>query len=309
MDLLAQMATFVSLVEGKSLSAAARAQRLSLPAVSRQLRALEQDLGASLVVRSTRRLHVTEVGQAWYERCRRILRDVDEARAAVSGKKGVHGRLVVSTSLTFGTNVIVPRLAVLSERHPHLVIDLRLEDQLVDLVGEGVDVAVRAGSPPPDSTAFIAHPILSMHRVLVASPRWLRKHGTPREPEQLARHACLVQVTPAGIVVPWTLRNPDTTPDTRTFEVQGRLRTNAPSALCDLAIDGAGIAYLPDWLVTEPIERGLLRRVLPGWSSAPITAWAIHRLELRGTPRLRVFLDALPKHAAEIRRAGAARES
>jgi DNA-binding transcriptional LysR family regulator len=309
MDLLAQMATFVSLVEGKSLSAAARAQRLSLPAVSRQLRALELDLGASLVVRSTRRLHVTDAGQAWYERCRRILREVDDARAAVSGKKGVHGRLVVSTSLTFGTSVIVPRLTMLSDRHPHLLVDLRLEDQLVDLVGEGVDVAVRAGSPAPDSTALIAHPILTMHRVLVASPRWLRKHGTPREPEQLDRHACLIQVTPAGTVIPWTLRKADTSEDTRTFEVHGRLRTNAPSALRDLAIDGAGIAYLPDWLVTDALEAGVLRRVLPGWSSAPITAWAIHRRELRGAPRLRAFLDALPSNAKQIGRTSAARGS
>ena len=304
MDLLLQMATFVSLVEGKSLSAAARAQRLSLPAVSRQLRALELDLGASLVLRSTRRLRVTDAGQAWYERCRRILREVEDARAAVSGKKGVSGRLIVSTSLTFGTSVIVPRLAKLSERHPHLVVDLRLEDQLVDLIGEGVDVAVRAGSAPPDSTALIAHPILTMDRVLVASPRWLRKHGTPREPEQLRRHPCLIQVTPAGSVIPWTLRHADAGHITKTVEVDGRLRTNAPSALRDLAIDGAGIAYLPDWLVAEALERGTLRRVLPGWSSASITAWAIHRLELRGAPRLRAFLDALPTHAGQIGRVG-----
>jgi DNA-binding transcriptional LysR family regulator len=309
MDLLAQMATFVSLVEGKSLSAAARAQHLSLPAVSRQLRALELDLGTSLVLRSTRRLHVTDAGHAWYERCRRVLREVDDARAEVSGKAGVHGRLVVSTSLTFGTSVIVPCLAKLSERHPHLVVDLRLEDQLVDLVGEGVDVAVRAGSPPPDSTAFIAHPVLTMDRILVASPRWLRKHGTPREPEQLGRHACLIQVTPAGTVIPWTLRRADAREMARTIEVHGRLRTNAPSALRDLAVDGAGIAYLPDWLVTEALERGALRRVLPGWSSAPITAWAIHRLELRGSPRVRAFLDALPTNPGQIRRARAAREA
>src|SRR5688572_9465033 len=98
MDLLAQMATFVSIVDGKSLSAAARAQRLSLPAVSRQLRALERDLGASLVVRSTRRLRVTDAGRQWYEHCRRVLRDIDDARQAVRGRDSVYGRLVVSRS-------------------------------------------------------------------------------------------------------------------------------------------------------------------------------------------------------------------
>src|SRR3954469_1448994 len=103
MDLLAQMATFVSVVDGKSLSAAARAQRISLPAVSRQLRALEADLGASLIVRSTRSPHVTDAGRRWYEHCARVLRDVDEARAAVRPTTAVRGTLVVSASLTFGS--------------------------------------------------------------------------------------------------------------------------------------------------------------------------------------------------------------
>src|SRR6476469_1159041 len=137
MDLLDQMATFVRVVEGKSLSAAARAQRLSLPAVSRQLRALEEELGATLVVRSTRRLHVTDAGRAWYEQSLRVLRQVEEARASVRGTGAVQGTLVVSASLTFGSMIIVPRLAKLAEKHPELTIDLRLEDQLIDLVGEG----------------------------------------------------------------------------------------------------------------------------------------------------------------------------
>jgi DNA-binding transcriptional LysR family regulator len=301
MDLLAQMATFVSVVEGKSLSAAARAQRLSLPAISRQLRALETELGVSLIARSTRRLRVTDAGRDWYQHCRRVLAQVEEARQAVRGKRGAHGRLVVSASLTFGAAVIVPCLPALAERHSQLTIDLRLEDQLVDLVGEGVDVAVRAGSPPPNSTAVVAHPIFSMQRVLVASPRWLRKHGAVREPAQLAGHSCLIQVTPAGTVIPWALSR-EGTAEAAVVEAQGQLRTNAPSALRDLAIDGAGVAYLPDWVVAADIEQGRLRRVLPHWSSTPITAWAVYRGELRGAARLRAFLEALPKSAAQIRR-------
>jgi DNA-binding transcriptional LysR family regulator len=214
------------------------------------------------------------------------------ARATVRGKRGAHGRLVVSASLTFGSTLIVPRLGELSLRHPHLVIDLRLEDQLVDLVGEGVDLAVRAGSPPPNTTAVVAHPIFAMQRVLVASSRWLRKHGAVREPEQLRRHSCLIQVTPAGSVIPWSLSR-DGGP-VQTIEVDGRIRTNAPSALRDLALGGAGIAYLPDWLVAAELEAGTLRRVLPQWSSAPIMAWAVYRAELRGAPRLRAFLEVLP---------------
>jgi DNA-binding transcriptional LysR family regulator len=301
MDLLAQMATFVRVVEGKSLSAAARAQRLSLPAVSRQLRALELELGTTLLVRSTRRLHVTDAGREWYERSRRVLGEVEEARQAMrASSRGVSGRLVVSASLSFGASVIVPRLAKLAERHPQLVIDLRLEDQLVDIVAEGVDLAVRAGSPPPDSTAFVAQPIFSMERVLAAAPRWLRKHGTPREPEQLRRRSCLLQVTLAGTTIPWLLRQRGRAETPVTVEVEGQLRTNAPSALCSLALEGAGVAYLPDWLVAPHFAEGTLRPVLPAWSSPPITAWALHRAEHRGSARHRAFLASLPKSSAEI---------
>lgn len=290
MDLLTQMATFARVVEGKSLSAAARAQRLSLAAVSRQLQALESELGTILVVRSTRRLHLTEAGHQWYAHCLRVLRDVEDARSAMRGADVPRGTLVVSASLTFGSVVVLPMLPVLAERHPELVIELRLEDHLVDLVAEGVDVALRAGSLPPDSTAFLAPKIASMRRVLVAAPRWLRKHGTPRQPRDLARARGLMQVTPAGRSIPWVLVRGD---ERITAEAPARLRTSAPVALRDLAVAGAGIAYLPDWLVSEDLAQGRLRRVLPGWSSEPLSAWAVHRRELRGAAKLRVFLDAL----------------
>ncbi len=299
MDLLAQMRTFVRVVDGKSLSAAARAQRLSLPAISRQLSALEHDLGAQLIVRSTRKLHVTDAGRQWYEHCVRLLRQIDDARADVRGTDAVRGTLVVSTSLTFGSVLVIPRLRKLADKHPNLVVDIRLEDHLVNLVGEGIDVAIRAGSPPPDSTAFVAQPLFSMERVLVAAPRWLRKHGVPRRPEDIGTGDALVQVTPAGNVVRWGLRRGRTS-ETRTVDIRGQVRTNAPLALRTLAVDGLGVAFLPDWLVAEDIAAGRLRRVLPEWSSGPIPAWAIYRTELRGSARLRALLEAMPTQADAV---------
>lgn len=295
MDLLAHMATFVRIVDGKSLSAAARVQRVSLAAISRQLRHLEAELGAPLIVRSTRRLHVTDAGRQWYASCVRILRELDEARGALAGGDDVRGRVVVSASLTFGMFQLVPRLTKLAERYPRLCVELRLEDQLVDLVAEGVDLAVRAGSPPPDSTAFLAQPLLAMRRVVVASPRWLRKHGTPRSPAQLAERPCVVQVTPAGATIRWHLLDGDAAATAQTSTPAGVIRSNAPAALRQLALDGAGAAYLPDWLVADDVEQGQLRRVLPSWASPPITAWAVYRSELRGSPRLRAVIDALPR--------------
>ena len=197
---------------------------------------------------------------------------------------------MVSTSLTFGSVVVVPRLAKLSERHPQLVVDLRLEDRLTDLVGEGVDLAIRAGLPAPDSTAFVAQPVLEMQRVVVAAPRWLRKHGTPRAPQQLAEHPALVQVTPAGSVIQWTLRRGA---ELQTIQVRAAMRSNAPLALRDLAIQGTAAAYLPEFVVADDLARRRLRRVLPEWASPPVNAWAVYRTELRGVPRLRAFLEAL----------------
>ncbi|MEO8551912.1 MAG: LysR family transcriptional regulator [Kofleriaceae bacterium] len=285
MNLLDQMATFVRVVDGKSLSAAARGLRMSLPAVSRQLRALESELGASLIVRSTRRLHVTEVGQRWYEHCVRVLREIDDAKSSVRSSRMVRGTLVVSASLSYGLLVVVPRLVELVEVHPHLVIDLRLQDQLVDLVGEAVDVALRAGSPPPDSTAYIAAPLPSMTRILVAA----RKHKL-RTPAQLAKLPCLVQITPGGTRVRWLLQRGA---ELVTVAVEGPLRSSAPIALRDLAVAGAGIAYLPQELITDELSRGTLKRVLPEWASPPIAAHAIYRAEMRGDPRVKAFLDVL----------------
>jgi DNA-binding transcriptional LysR family regulator len=290
MDLLTQMATFVRVVDGNSLSAAARAQRLSLAAVSRQLTALEAELGASLLIRSTRRLRVTDAGRDWYRHSVRVLREVEEARAAVRPSTTARGTIVVSASLTYGSVILVHRLGGLAEKHPHLLVDLRLEDQLVDIVGEGVDVAIRVGSPPPDSTSFIAHPIHSMKRVLVAAPRFLRKHGVPRTPRELAQRECLLQVTPRGVTIRFKLERAE---EEETVDVRGHIRSNAPIALRDLAIGGAGIAYLPDWLVNEAIADGRLRRVLPAWASPPIVAWAVHRAELREAPRLRALLSVI----------------
>lgn len=299
MDLLAQMTTFVRVVDGQSLSAAARALRLSLPAVSRQLRALEEDLGTTLVVRSTRRLSVTDAGRQWYSHCVRVLKDIEDARDDVRGTmRSARGRVVVSASLTFGSEFILPRLPALAEKHPHLSVDLRLEDQAVDLVSEGVDIAVRAGIAPPDSNAVVAHPLVTMKRVLVASPAWLREHGTPKRPSDLSRHENLVQMTTTGILVRWTLLAGEHDAEVHDYEPRGRYRINTPLALRDLALAGCGVAYLPDWLVAGDIAKGRLKRVLAGFSSGPLLAWAIHRAELRGAARIRAFLEILPAAAS-----------
>jgi DNA-binding transcriptional LysR family regulator len=291
-DLLDRLTLFVRIVEAKSLSGAARAARLSLPAVSRSLRALERELETTLVVRSTRRLHLTEAGTELHRRALRLLRDVDDTRAAVRGGPEVRGTLVVSASIAYGTTIVAPRLPGLLAAHPLLEIDLRLDDGLASLAGDGVDVAIRAGFPPPDSTAFVARPLASMARVVVASPRWLAKNRAPRTPRDLARHSCLLQVTTRGTSVAWELSRGETK---ETVDVKSRMRSHAPSVLRDLCIEGIGPAFLPDALVASALASGALVRVLEAWQGPPIDTWAVYRAELRGAPRLEALLGVLPR--------------
>jgi DNA-binding transcriptional LysR family regulator len=296
MDLLSLMATFVRVVDAGSLSAAARSEKLSLPAVSRQLRALEDHVGASLVARSTRRLSVTDAGRRWYEHCVRILRDVDEARDDMGDDRVVQGNVVVSSGITLGNALVVPRLKPLVHAHPKLTIELRLEDRLVDLSSEAVDVAVRGGIAPPDSTRVVAHHVQTSRRFAVASPAYLAKRGVPKTPDDLASHCCLLQLREGGTLPVWRFERRGVE---RTVNVRGAIRTNASGALRDLARDGAGVALLPEWLVESDLKHERLRRILGEWSTAPVTIWALHRTELRGSPRVRAVVDAIARSIVE----------
>lgn len=317
MDVVDQMRTFVRIVDAGSLSAAARAGRLSLAAVSRQLSALEEDLGTSLVVRTTRRLQVTPGGRRWYEHCVRMLRELEQARADVRDSGDVRGTVVISAPVTLGTYRVVPRLHALVREHPGLDLEIRLEDRFVDLVGDNVDIAVRAGIAPPDSSSVIAHPLETSRRVVVGSPEYLARAGTPVHPSELAGHDAIVQP-----LARWRFeRRPDTgrgrrraaratgspeasgeafpgvtgpRPDSPSMEVvevapRVRVRSTTPDVARDLAVAGLGIAMLPEWLVPRT-----LRRVLPEWQTTPVTqTWALHRIELRGAPRIRAVIAAL----------------
>jgi DNA-binding transcriptional LysR family regulator len=298
MDLFEKMATFVRVVEAGSLSAASKQLRLSAAAVSRQIATLEGELGTALLLRSTRRMSITAAGQGYYESCLRILREVDEAKASARGD-GIPGTLTVSAPVTFGLASVVPHLRTLARKRPALRIDLRLEDRIVDLVVEGVDVAIRVGVAVPETTELVAHRLFAFNRIVVASPSYLKKRGEPKTPEALAGHCALAHALNPD-AESWTL-------------VDGERRTriplhvasssNAGHVLRDLALDGAGIALLPAWFVHEEIERRALRHILPRWRSESVTVHAIHRAVNRGEARVRALVSHLKTSYAE--RAGA----
>jgi DNA-binding transcriptional LysR family regulator len=282
-DGLDQMRTFVRIVETGSLSAAARARRLSVPAVSRQLSAVEAELAVRLVLRSTRRLQITDAGRRWYEHCVGLLRALDDARADVAGSREPAGRVVISAPISFGLVHVVARLEALRRRFPRLDLEVRLEDHAVDLIGDAVDLAVRTGMLPPDRASIIAHPLLAFRRVAVASAAYLRRRGVPRHPRDLANHDGLLQHASPG----WRFVH-----DAEVCDVSPRryLHSGTPIALREWALAGAGIAYLPDWIAGPP-----LRRLFAGWTSPPYHAWALHRIELRGAPRIRAIVEALAR--------------
>jgi DNA-binding transcriptional LysR family regulator len=288
-DLLSHMDVFVRIVDSGSLSRAARSARLSLPAVSRQLSALEKQLGTSLIVRSTRRLSVTDAGRTFYEHAKVALREAENAMTAARSARSVAGRLSVSVPFAFGLHYVVPRLERLVKLHPSLHVDLHIEDEAIDLVAQGVDIAVRAGIAPPDSTAYVAHPVLAIRRVVVGSPAYLRQRGTPKEPAELENHVCLATLArPSGS--PWRfVRNGKET----AVAVRGPVRASTPAALAVLARAGIGLAQLPDWLIADDLAQGRLRQVLTGWNTPGIATWLIHRTEHRHAARVRAFVETM----------------
>jgi DNA-binding transcriptional LysR family regulator len=288
MDLLDKMATYVRVVEAGSFSAAGKQLRVSSGAVSRQVAALEDNLRGTLLRRTTRRMEITPAGRRYYESCLRVLREVEEAQAAGRGTS-VEGPLQVTAPVTFGLERVVPHVAGLMTKHPGLRVDLRLEDRLLDLALEGVDLAIRVGTPPPPAADVVAHPLASFRRLLVASPAYLRRRGEPKTPEALAKHDALTYPV-AGLADSWTLLD-------QTREASVRLnvvfRSNAPHAVRQLAAAGAGIGLLPEWLVEEQTRSDALRVVLPAWRGGKVNVYALHRTEHRNTRAVRAFVEHL----------------
>jgi LysR family transcriptional regulator, transcriptional activator for dmlA len=287
MDLLEKMATYVRVVEAGSFSAAAKQLRISGAAVSRQIATLEDELRVQLIRRTTRSMSITPAGRTYYERCLRVLREVDEAQA-LGRTAATAGMLTVSAPVTFGLACVVPHVSSYMAAHSGVRVDLRLEDRMVDLALEGVDVAVRVGNAVPDRTDIVAHELMSYRRVIVAAPAYLRRHGEPKTPEALAKHDALAWL--GDTIDTWTVSGKE-----REARVQlnAVFRSNAPWALRALAVQGAGIAMLPVWFVEDELDRGTLRLLLPAWETPRVTVRALHRREDRGAARVRAFIDHL----------------
>jgi DNA-binding transcriptional LysR family regulator len=288
LDDLSEMLVFARVVERGSLSAAARSLGMTTSAVSKRVAALEGKLRTRLLHRTTRKLTTTDAGDALYARVRRVLADLDEAEAEVTGLGGgLRGVVRVSASVTFGQLHLAPLIADFLLDHPDLRVELRLSDRYVDVVGEGFDLAIRAG--PLIDSSLIARKLGPDPRVVCGAPAYLERHGTPRAPADLTRHNCMHHVY-SGIGTTWSFEGPSGPVDVK---VQGTLCINHSGAIREAAVRGLGLALLPRFAVIDQIRSGALRVVLDEYRMAEPGIYALTPHGAQPTLKVRALVDFL----------------
>src|SRR6202051_2981366 len=288
MDKLTSMRAFTRVVQQGSFAAAARELRLSRSAGSKYVIELEQELGAELLVRTTRSASPTENGQAYYERCIAILADLEEADLAVARLQSEpRGLLRVNAPMSFGTLHLGRAVADFMERYPQLQIQLVLADQQIDPVQEGFDVTLRIADLP--SSSLIARKIAPARRVVCAAPSYLARRGTPEHPNDLREHDCLAY----GYLATgnqWKLSGPD---GDHWIHIPWTLCSNNGEVLRDAVVKGRGIALLPTFIVGADLQEGSLRSILTDYAAPEISIYAIYPQTRHLSVKVRVFIDFL----------------
>lgn len=269
MDVMHSMAVFRRVVEAESFSAVARETNMSQSTVSKHIASLEERLDTKLLNRSTRSLKLTEAGKEYYHHCIRILNDFQEAEASVGkGKIDPTGTLRISTSAAFGRTCILPYLSEFLSAYPDINIDLIFNDNYIDLVKEGIDLAIRIG--PLEDSSLIARKIGSSPRLVVASPEYLVNHGRPKKPVDLIKHDCLFYTLQKSPDL-WYFNS--TQEGDESIRVNSRLKASSPDAICDATLEGLGISILGEWYVRKHVREGKLKVILSDYKP---TTYDIH---------------------------------
>jgi DNA-binding transcriptional LysR family regulator len=283
-----EMATFVEVAARGSLSAAARAEGIAPAMIGRRLDALESRLGVKLLQRTTRRLALTDEGAAFLDDCQRILAEMEEAEAAVSERSAhAKGHLLVSAPAGFGRRHVAPLLPSFLAEHRDVTVNLNLNDRVVDVVGEGVDVAIRIASLGDSNLVGVK--LADNARVVVASPAYLKRHGRPETLTDLARHNCLA-ISSEGSQRGWTFRDNH---KTVTLKVAGNMVCNDGEVLLDWALDGKGLAWRSMWEVGAQIAAGKLETVLDSYTAPGNDIHAVFAQRRHLPLRIRAFVDFL----------------
>jgi len=286
------MVLFAEIVAAGSFSAAARRLGLSNASVSREVARLERRLGAQLLRRTTRKMSLTEVGEAFYARCQRVVDETDQAvRSVGQAQAEPSGEIRLAAPTSFGHHQLAPRLPAFLARFPQVRLHVEFTDRMVDLVSERFDLAVRITNRLTDAS-FVQRRLCPIRFVACAAPRYLLARGAPRDVEELARHNCL---NPTG--GPWRGILRGRLPPGRTASIQGDLNLDNADALHRVALLGHGIVCLPTFVAGDDLRAGRLVQILPKQLALVIDAFALHPQSRHPTPKVRALIDYL---AAEL---------
>jgi DNA-binding transcriptional LysR family regulator len=290
-ELLPDIVLFVAVARAKSFSRAAAALSMPVSTLSRRVADFESKLGVQLLVRSTRRVELTETGARYFEKCQLVVDTAESAQSELEGEAlRPRGNLRVSATQDFALTYLTPIFGELAARYPEITFDFDLTARAVDLIGEGFDIAIRMG-PLPDSQLF-ARKLGSSRIALYAAPSYIERAGALKRPSDLAHHECLRIAGPVDTPARWTLSH-----GTRVEHVlvQGRFVANTMRFLVELATLGLGVAAVDERLAREPVASGRLVRVLPDWSPPSVLVHAVTPSKLL-LARARIFLDCLSNH-------------
>lgn len=284
------ISNFVNVVEAGSFALAASRLRVTRSAVGKAIARLEQRLGVRLFHRTTRRQSLTDDGQAYYERCVRALAELDAAEAAFeNGRREPRGRLRVSAPVLFGRYCVAPLLVELASAHPQLELELSFSDRVVDLAEEGFDLGIRIGKLP-DSATLVARQLGLQRMGICASPAYLAGHSYPRSIEDLAAHTGIVYGR-GGQAMPWRIA--DDAGRVHETRIRSSLRFDDLQAIADAAVSGAGLAWLPCWLLAGHLQAGELVLVMNSERVLATEVHAVWPVAPQLPSKTRMAIDAL----------------
>ena len=286
MDRLHLINVFVAVVDAAGFAGAARKLNISPPAVTRAINELESHLGVRLLTRTTRVVRVTEDGARYADDCRRILAELAEADDAVSGKHGSpHGRLTLTAPVLFGARFVTPIVTEYLTRYPQVSASCWFMDRIVNMMDEGIDIAVRIGELPDSSLQAVQ--VGRVRRVICAAPGYLEKHGIPQTPDELAAH-CIVSASGVTPTAEWRLMDQG---EPRIVKLQPRLITTSNDSAVAAAVSGFGLTRLLSYQVADALRDGLLKTVLTAYEPAALPVHLVHREGRHASQKARAFLD------------------
>ena len=296
MDRLTTLTAFVQVVDNGGFSAAARRLNMSTTMVSNHIQALEDRLGVRLLNRTTRKVSLTDIGKAYYERCIQILSDMEEAdHIAGAWQSTPRGTLTLYTS-THIVRFIAPVVSEYLALYPDITVDLRIGERMIDLIDEGIDLAIRT-LPPPDSTLIVRR-LTTWRHVLCCSPDYLQRHPAPTRPADLAQHNCLrYSLYPFGDE--WRFTTPTGAIDS--VRISGRLVTNSGEALRIAALSGEGLFLSPGFVSAEDLEAGRLVPVMQDYRPVEFSINAIYQHRQHLSIKVRSFIDLLAERITQHR--------